>query len=787
MATRVGPSNVDPAIAAAGGYGGAPAPAQWSSVDPNKTAPQRDLDLMSQLMRSYDTSQPRTAPQATAAQAAGASQAGYQAAGSGGTSSYTPYSSEQAPGAQQATYSPYSAASAPAAAQVDMTRLGQANLVAAPNIDLATADFVDVPWAERAPDVQVGYTASAGAGQTQMPEWIPWSYAAAPMDAQAAHIGELQKAYAGQVGQASTGDSDALRARQMQLLDYLEGSAKGTNGPSAAEMQFQRNLDKSIAAQHAMAANARGTGRVTANLQAGYNVGELSQDANAQSAMLRAQEQQQARAQLLSGLESTRGQDLTVAGLQQQVNIANANLETATSQFNAGQINAAQLQQAQLQQQTTLANLQKASSFSQFNASQEQNMNQFRQDIQARVGMSNAGLTTQAGIASMQKDAARAAQQAQLSSQTGMFNAGEENTNQRLQSQMESTRGMFNAGQTNQVNTAQAGMKLQAGTFNAGAQNAFRQQQAGLNSSERLFNTGQQNQVNMFNTGQANQVGMFNTGQQADTSRFNAGQTNSVNMFNTGQANQVGLANAQNTLQNSQFNIGQTNQLGMFNAGQFNNNSQFNTGQSNQVNVANAGLQNQVNIQNSDAQLRQRALDDAQKQALMNQYLSATQLQQNAAQWEGQYALNRRAQTMGLIGGLIGAGGQVGAAFAGAPPTSDRAAKTDVKPLYSDERGKTDKAKLLDSYDSKGGEDEVAQLLDNLVPYKYRYKNTAEPGTAPGERYGIMAQDLEKSPMGASIVIEDGGRKKIDPGQAVGVLLAAMSRMNQRLKKAEKR
>jgi hypothetical protein len=786
MATRVGPSNVDPAIAAAGGYGGAPAPAQWSSVDPNKTAPQRDLDLMSQLMRSYDTSQPRTAPQATAAQAAGASQAGYQAAGSGGTSSYTPYSSEQAPGAQQATYSPYSAVSAPAAAQVDMTRLGQANLVAAPNIDLATADFVDVPWAERAPDVQVGYTASAGAGQTQMPEWIPWSYAAAPMDAQAAHIGELQKAYAGQVGQAQfdTGNNDALRARQMELLDYLEGSAKGTNGPSAAEMQFQRNLDKSIAVQRAQAAGANGTGRVSANLQAGYNIGELSQDANAQSAMLRAQEQQQARAQLLSGLESTRGQDINVAStkaqLQQQVNIANANLETATSQFNAGQINAAQFQQAQLQQQTTLANLQKASSFSQFNASQEQNMNQFRQDIQARVGMSNAGLTTQAGIASMQKDAARAAQQAQLSSQTGMFNAGEENTNQRLQSQMESTRGMFNAGQTNQVNTAQAGMKLQAGTFNAGAQNAFRQQQAGLNSSERLFNAGAENQVNMFNTGQQNQVGMFNTGQQADTSRFNAGQTNSVNMFNTGQANQVGLANAQNTLQNSQFNIGQTNQLGMFNAGQFNNNSQFNAGQNNQVNVANAGLQNQVNIQNSDAQLRQRALDDAQKQALMNQYLQAGQLQQNAAQYEGTYALQKRAQNLGTIGNGLSAGSGLISTL-----VSDERAKTDVKPLYSDERGK-DKKKLLDSYDSKGG-DEVGQLLDNLKAYKYRYKDPTEPGTVPGERYGIMAQDLEKSPMGASIVINDGGRKKIDPAQAVGVLLAAMARMNTRLKTAEKR
>jgi hypothetical protein len=442
--------------------------------------------------------------------------------------------------------------------------------------------------------------------------------------------------------------------------------------------------------------------------------------------MLRAQEQQQARAQLLAGLESTRGQDISV-------DTANANLQTAVSQFNAGQINQNQLAQAQLIQQAAMQNQQLAWQKNQL--------------------------------------------QAQIDLQGGMFNADQENEMNRLQAQIESNRQMFNAGQQNDIAKAQAGMQLQAGTFNAGAQNAFQQQQAALNSSERMFNAGSENDMSRFNVGQQNQVGMFNSGNQLQASQFNAGQYNQGQQFNTGQANLVGMANAQNSLQNSQFNIGQTNQLGMFNAGQYNQGQQFNAGQSNQVNIANAGLQNQVNIQNADAILRQRALDDAQKQALMNQYLQANQLQHNAAQFEGNYALEKRKGIMGMIGNGLGAGSGLISTL-----VSDERAKTDIKPI-----GEA-KAKLMASYDRKGdgGDDDVSRLLDNLVAYKYKYK-PGEPGTVPGERYGIMAQDLEKSPMGASIVVEDGGRKKIDAAQAVGVLLAAMARMNQRVKKVEGR
>lgn len=136
-----------------------------------------------------------------------------------------------------------------------------------------------------------------------------------------------------------------------------------------------------------------------------------------------------------------------------------------------------------------------------------------------------------------------------------------------------------------------------------------------------------------------------------------------------------------------------------------------------------------------------------------------------------------------IIGSLLSAGGAIAAAA-----LSDRRAKRDIRPLYSDERGKSSKEKLLAHYEGGGGGgDEVADLLDKIHPYAFKYKDPKAEGAAEGQRYGVMAQDLEKSPMGKSIVIEVGGHKAIDTGQAVGAILAAMASMNQRLKKTEKR
>jgi hypothetical protein len=110
-----------------------------------------------------------------------------------------------------------------------------------------------------------------------------------------------------------------------------------------------------------------------------------------------------------------------------------------------------------------------------------------------------------------------------------------------------------------------------------------------------------------------------------------------------------------------------------------------------------------------------------------------------------------------LLGGLLGAGGAVGAAA-----LSDRNAKTDIR---------TNK--------------ETQAFLNALTDNEYRYKDTSQAGTAPGKQYGPMAQDLEKTPMGRTAVIEGPNGKMVDSARGFLLALSGLANLNQRLAKLE--
>lgn len=78
---------------------------------------------------------------------------------------------------------------------------------------------------------------------------------------------------------------------------------------------------------------------------------------------------------------------------------------------------------------------------------------------------------------------------------------------------------------------------------------------------------------------------------------------------------------------------------------------------------------------------------------------------------------------------------------------------------------------------------EPAQMLDRLQPYAYDYKPGR--GLPPGRQYGVMAQDLERSPMGASVVEQTPRGKAIDVARATGLHFAAEANLNQRLRALE--
>lgn len=111
------------------------------------------------------------------------------------------------------------------------------------------------------------------------------------------------------------------------------------------------------------------------------------------------------------------------------------------------------------------------------------------------------------------------------------------------------------------------------------------------------------------------------------------------------------------------------------------------------------------------------------------------------------YIAQANRQNALLTGGMQG-GSQLGAAYL----MSDRNVKKNIKII---------------------SKEDIRELRENLKPYKFQYINE-ELGT--GEWVGVMAQDLEKSKLGRTVVFEDDrGHKAIDMKKLSSLLLAMMA------------
>jgi hypothetical protein len=93
--------------------------------------------------------------------------------------------------------------------------------------------------------------------------------------------------------------------------------------------------------------------------------------------------------------------------------------------------------------------------------------------------------------------------------------------------------------------------------------------------------------------------------------------------------------------------------------------------------------------------------------------------------------------------------------------------------MASDERLKTN---------IRPADDRIEQTLEMLEPASFEYIDEKH---GVGERFGIMAQDLEKSELGQLLVIETPDGKAVDLNKAMGLVLAASVRMLRRIKELE--
>lgn len=120
--------------------------------------------------------------------------------------------------------------------------------------------------------------------------------------------------------------------------------------------------------------------------------------------------------------------------------------------------------------------------------------------------------------------------------------------------------------------------------------------------------------------------------------------------------------------------------------------------------------------------------------------------------------------------GIMGMG--AGLATAGMK-TSDRREKTAFRPAKSAE---------------------LKEFLRNGRGEHYQYRRPAAPGQAPGEHFGPMAQNLQKSKIGRTVVVERGGVLQVDTGRlaladhsALSALAARVERLARRVGSGKKR
>lgn len=90
--------------------------------------------------------------------------------------------------------------------------------------------------------------------------------------------------------------------------------------------------------------------------------------------------------------------------------------------------------------------------------------------------------------------------------------------------------------------------------------------------------------------------------------------------------------------------------------------------------------------------------------------------------------------------------------------------------------------------------EDIVELFSRINAYKFQYKPEAlelyngTKGVDEGTNYGVMAQELEQSPITENVVSEDeNGYKNIEVGKLTAVDSAVLSDVCKRLLEVEKR
>ncbi|NJN94481.1 MAG: tail fiber domain-containing protein [Anaerolineales bacterium] len=215
--------------------------------------------------------------------------------------------------------------------------------------------------------------------------------------------------------------------------------------------------------------------------------------------------------------------------------------------------------------------------------------------------------------------------------------------------------------------------------------------------------------------------------------------------------------------------------------------------------LAQAGFDTQLSMADLSAQLQTQAGLDQMTQFLLTQGFNQNEAERKAREFAAQLALQERqgflnASIQGeqlaqqdenadrdFAAKLVGAGSStVGGALAVA---SDMRLKTNIQKVQNGPLGVLSQNvnKLLSDKEEKKEKEEkpsIENMLKKLKAYRYEYKDGEKHGE--GKQFGVMAQDLEKTPEGKSMVKETKDGKMVDVGKLANAAMASVVSMHEK-------
>lgn len=330
---------------------------------------------------------------------------------------------------------------------------------------------------------------------------------------------------------------------------------------------------------------------------------------------------------------------------------------------------------------------------------------------------------------------------------------------------------------------------------------------ADLTQGANLANQGSENTVGMFNSGQTNANNQFNADLATRVATGNADRSLSGDTFSAGQQNArdvavagVNAANADRTVGAVTTDAAAANaratdtaktqaEIDAQNMNRLNQENQFNATQTQgaaQVNAGNTLTADQIE-QARQASLRAATDAAAGRSAAAAGSTVNTDLADKArvaGQQNNNYAVDKSQQNALAAGGLnvVGTGLAATASYLGGKPgtsTGGDTGGTGGAPSQSDfdnnnggDYTSDKRQKMILGRDSNSDVDSFLKALDERA---YTYKNPAADGG--GVRHGPMAQELEKSNIGRSVVkLDPDGVKRVDTPAFVMALAGAVAR-----------